>query len=100
MPSSPPFRAGGIEDDGGSTPYIPHSFIFLLSSSDRNESRGLKQVRHAYLEVKSLVVSALAAVVRDVILRQFHSEEVLHQLDTVLGVVVVVVRLDDIVVGD
>lgn len=43
-----------------------------------------------YLDVESLMMTALAATVGDVILRQLHADEILHDQ---LGVVVVIVKL-------
>lgn len=52
------------------------------------ESSGADQ--NPYLDIESLVMTALAATVCDVILRQFHADEILHDQ---LGVVVVIVML-------
>ncbi len=50
-----------------------------------------------YLDVESLVMTALAATVGDVILRQLHADQILHDH---LGVVVVVVMMVIIIVID
>jgi hypothetical protein len=48
-----------------------------------------------YLDVESLVMTALAATVGDVILRQLHADQILHDH---LGVVVVVVMMMVIII--
>lgn len=49
-----------------------------------------KMAGPSYLDIESLMMTALAATVCDVILRQFHADEILHDQ---LGVVVVVMML-------
>jgi hypothetical protein len=50
----------------------------------------LKEKEIVYLDVESLMMTALAATVGDVILRQLHADQILHDH---LGVVVVVVMM-------
>ena len=57
---------------------------------ERNLLNKLKEKEIVYLDVESLMMTALAATVGDVILRQLHADQILHDH---LGVVVVVVMM-------
>lgn len=50
-----------------------------------------------YLDVESLMMTTLAATIGDIILRQLHADQILHDQ---LGVVVVVVMMVIIIVVD
>jgi hypothetical protein len=64
---------------------------------DAQEERINGEIRFLffYLDVESLVMTALAATVGDVILRQLHADQILHDH---LGVVVVVVMMMVIII--
>lgn len=64
---------------------------------DAQEERINDEIRFLffYLDVESLVMTALAATVGDVILRQLHADQILHDH---LGVVVVVVMMMVIII--
>lgn len=74
---------------------IPHFFFFQIGAIID------KRFRIAtYLDVESLVMSALATTVSDVILRQLHADQILHhQLGVVVVLVVAVVVGLVVVVG-
>lgn len=64
---------------------------------DAQEERINDEIRFLffYLDVESLVMTALAATVGDVILRQLHADQILHDH---LGFVVVVVMMMVIII--
>ena len=85
-------------------PFLPlapiFSFSFLFLFFLRLIRDGMEwKMRNPYLDVQSLVMSALATTVSDVILRQLHTDQILHHQLRVVMVVVVVLVVVIVVVG-